>query len=491
MIQPSHRLSHMKRRKFFKISSGILPILFDIPHLKTTLLSLQTDVPLSISSPGNLGPDFKWGIASSAFQTEGAYLDDGKGLSIWDTFSINKRNIRDGSTAQHSVDFYHHYHEDLQWLKSMHFRNFRFSLSWPRILPEGMGRLNQQGIDYYQRVIDSCCALQIEPWLTLYHWDLPQLLEDKGGWTNREVLHWFSDYVDQCTKIFGDRVKNWIVLNEPMSFVGLGYFLGFHAPGRKGFRNFFPAAHHAALCQAEGGRIIRANIPDAYVGTTFSCAHIKPINEREINLKAAQRMDALFNRFFIEPSLGMGYPADVLGILNRMEKYYQTGDEDKLKFDFDFIGLQYYFRMISKFSLFPPFVFASEIPAAERNVNMNAMGYEIFPKGLYKMLNKFSQYKGIRDIIITESGVCLDDRLSEGRINDQARIDYFKESLAYVRRAQQEGIKVKGFFVWTLTDNFEWNEGFKPRFGLVYVNFENQARFIKDSGLWFRDLLTN
>jgi beta-glucosidase len=275
-----------------------------------------------------------------------------------------------------------------------------------------------------------------------------------------------------------------------MSFTGLGYFLGNHAPGRKGLHNFLPAAHHAALCQAEGGRVTRANIPDAYIGTTFSCSHIKPVDNKEKNVKATERMDALFNRFFIEPSLGMGYPKDVLDIHKRMERYYQPGDDDKLKFDFNFIGLQYYFRLISKFSLIPPFVFAREVPAMERNVMMNTMGYEIFPKGLYKVLKKFSQYKGVKDIIITESGVCLNDQLTDGRIDDRDRIEYFKKSLAYVLKAQQKGIPVKGFFVWTLTDNFEWSEGLRQRFGLTYINYENLERTIKDSGLWFGDFLT-
>jgi beta-glucosidase len=479
----------MNRRNFVKISSVIMPGLITGKHLKTNYLLLPSDEPLTIPSRNLLRKDFKWGVASSAFQTEGAFLEDGKGPSIWDTFSAIKGNILDGSNAQQSIDFYNRYQDDLKLVDSMHFNCFRFSLSWSRIFPEGTGHLNQKGIDFYQKLIDTCLELHIEPWITLYHWDLPQALEDKGGWTNRDIVHWFTDYVDSCTRLFGDKVKNWIVLNEPMSFIGLGYFLGQHAPGRKGLHNFLPAAHHAALCQAEGGRVIRANLPDAYLGTTFSCAYINPVDKKEINVKAALRIDAMLNRFFIEPSLGLGYPADAIGIIKRIDRYYQPGDEEKLKFDFDFIGLQYYFRLVSKFSLIPPLIFANEVPASERNVMMNTMGYEIFPKGLYEVLKKFNQYKGIKDIIITESGVCLDDRLVNGRINDPDRIEYFKKSLAYILKAQQDGIPVKGFFVWTLADNFEWNQGFKQRFGLIYINYENLDRTIKDSGLWFRDFL--
>jgi beta-glucosidase len=480
----------MDRRDFVKISSVLMPGIVTGEHLMDNLFLAPSDESLTVPTRNMLGKDFKWGVATSAFQTEGAFLEDGKGLSIWDTFSDIKGNIADGSNARKSVDFYHRYPDDLKLMDNMHFNNFRFSLSWPRILPEGSGHTNQKGIDYYQRLIDTCLELHIEPWITLYHWDLPQTLEDKGGWTNRDIIEWFSSYVDLCTRKFGDKAKNWIVLNEPMSFTGLGYFFGNHAPGRKGLHSFLPAAHHAALCQAEGGRVTRANIPDAYIGTTFSCSHIKAIDNKEKNVKATARMDALFNRFFIEPSLGMGYPKDALDIHKKMEKYYQPGDDDKLKFDFNFIGLQYYFRLISKFSLIPPFVFAKEVPAMERNVMMNTMGYEIFPKGLYKVLKKFSAYEGVKDIIITESGVCLNDRLTDGRIDDHDRIEYFKKSLAYVLKAQQKGIPVKGFFVWTLTDNFEWSEGFRQRFGLTYINYENLERTIKDSGLWFSDFLT-
>ncbi len=479
----------MHRRNFIEIGSLLLPGILAKKNLKSTYLKSLLDDPKTISSPGLFGQDFRWGAAISAFQSEGAFLEDGKGLSIWDTFTAKKGNVHDGTNARESAGFYHHYREDIRIAKNMHFNSFRLSLSWPRIFPEGTGRVNQKGLDFYHKVIDECLVQNIEPWITLYHWDLPMALEEKGGWTNHEIVAWFTDYVDICTRVFGDKVKNWIVMNEPMSFTGLGYFLGYHAPGRKGLRNFLPAAHHAALCQAEGGRVVQANVHDAYVGTALSCAHIKPVNDKEINIKAASRMDALFNRFYIEPLLGLGYPTDTLGILNKIEKYFKPGDIEKLKFDFDFIGLQYYYRLVSKFSLIPPAIFANEVPASERNVKTNSMGFEVYPKGLYKVLTKFNEYEGIRDIIITETGVCHDDRIENGRVNDQNRIEYFRELLDYTLRAQQEGIPVKGFFVWSLTDNFEWREGVKPRFGLVYIDYANQRRTIKDSGFWFRDYL--
>lgn len=304
-----------------------------------------------------------------------------------------------------------------------------------------------------------------------------------------DIIDWFSEYTDVCTRAYGKKVKNWIVLNEPMTFTGLGYYTGYHAPGRKGLRNFLPAAHHAALCHAEGGRIVRANVKNANTGTAFSCSHVKPLNKSEIHIKAAQRIDAIVNRLFIEPALGLGYPCDAIPSLRRIEKYFKPGDEERLKFDFDFYGVQYYFRLVSRFSLIPPLIFAREVPPEKRNAVMNAMGFEVYPKGLYKVLKKVWSYEGVKKIIVTECGVCYEDKLESGRIHDQERLEYLKETIAYTLKAIEKEINIKGYFVWSLTDNFEWSEGYSPRFGLVYVDYPSLDRYIKDSGLWLKEFL--
>ncbi|MDO3694602.1 GH1 family beta-glucosidase [Wenyingzhuangia sp. chi5] len=432
--------------------------------------------------------DFNWGVTISAYQNEGKWNTYGKGKSIWDTFT-NKPNFKNGN-GNVATNFYHHYKEDIKRVKELNLDSFRFSISWSRIFPEGTGKINQKGVDFYHKVIDSCIELNIQPWVTLYHWDLPQALEDKGGWTNREVLNWFENYVDFCTKEYGDKVKNWIVLNEPMSFVGLGYFMNMHAPGKRGIKNFLSAAHHTTLCQALGGRIIRKNVKDAFIGTTFSCSYVKPVNRLVKNKKAAERIDTLLNRFFIEPALGLGYPIDTIPGLKQIEKYYKPDDEEMMKFDFDFIGIQYYFKIVAKFSLLPPILFATEIPATKRNVKTNNMGMEIYPKGLLKMLEKFNAYTDIKNIYITESGVCFDDVLENGKVKDKKRIDYFKKTFFYTLKALEKNIKVKGYFIWTLVDNFEWAEGTKPRFGLYYTDFITQKRIIKKSGLWIQKFLS-
>ncbi|MDO6803236.1 GH1 family beta-glucosidase [Wenyingzhuangia sp. 1_MG-2023] len=431
--------------------------------------------------------NFKWGVTTSAYQNEGAHDKDGKQASIWDTFT-NHPNFKHGHVNE-ATNFYEKYKEDILKIKELNLECFRFSLSWSRLLPEGIGKVNADGINFYHKVIDYCLELDIEPWITLYHWDLPQALENKGGWTNRDILKWFEEYVELCSYEYGDKVKKWIVLNEPMSFIGLGYFTGLHAPGKKGINNFLPAAHHATLCQAIGGKILRKNVKDAYIGTTFSCSHVSPVNRLAKHKKAAQRIDAMLNRFFIEPSLGLGYPKDIITGLSVIESYFAPGDDELMKFDFDFIGIQYYFRVVAKFSLLPPVLFATEIPAIQRDVKVNNMGMEIYPKGLLKVLKKFSAYKNVKDIYITESGVCFDDEIIKGKIKDSNRIKYFKKTFEFTLKAIEKGINVKGYFVWTLVDNFEWAEGTKARFGLIHNDFVTQKRTFKKSALWLQSFL--
>ena len=437
----------------------------------------------------DFGKKFKWGVATAAFQTEGAWKKDGKGKSIWDRFTHQRGRIKSGEHAEVSADFYNRYKDDIDLVRKMGFDSFRFSISWPRLLPRGRGKVNRNGIDFYDRMIDYCLKKEIEPWITLYHWDLPQKLQKKGGWTNRDIAGWFSDYANLATRKYGDRVKNWMVLNEPMAFTGLGYLTGYHAPGEKGLKNFLRAAHHTALCQAEGGRIVRSNVSRANIGTTFSCSHVDPIDNLPWNVKAANRMDAIFNRLFVEPLLGMGYPIQTVPLLGQIEKYMKPGDEALLPFDFDFIGIQNYFRIVSRYSLSTFGIFAKEVPAKKRRVETNSMNFEIFPEGIYHMLKRFGGYKGVKKVIVTENGVCFPDQLDGGRVHDPRRIKFFEEYLLQVLRAKKEGVNVGGYFVWTLTDNFEWSEGYDPRFGLVYVDFKTQKRYIKDSGWWWKELL--
>jgi beta-glucosidase len=421
-------------------------------------------------------------------QIEGAHDVDGKGASVWDTFVAKKGKILNGHHHHTATDFYNRYQTDIDLIKQLNIPNFRFSISWSRILPGGTGAVNQAGVDYYNRIIDYCLALGIEPWLTLYHWDLPHELELQGGWTNRAVVDWFAEYVTICANAFGDRIKHWMVMNEPSVFTGAGYFLGIHAPGRKGMKNFLPAIHHATLCMASGAKILRKTLPEAEIGTTFSCSYIEPYSDKPKDVAAAIRVDALLNRLFIEPILGLGYPTE-LTVLKGMDKYILPGDIDNLKFDFDFIGIQNYTREIVQHSFFTPYIHATLVKAEKRKVPITTMGWEVYPASIYHILKKYNQYPQIKKIYLTESGAAFKDEVIESKVDDPKRVEYLKQYLQQVLRAKSEGCKVDGYFIWTLTDNFEWAEGYHPRFGIIYVDFETQQRIVKSSGQWYAELL--
>ncbi len=372
----------------------------------------------------------------------------------------------------------------------MNIKNFRFSISWPRVLPQGTGNINKNGLDYYNDIINFCLECGITPWVTLYHWDLPHALEEKGGWTNRSIIDWFSEFTTVCANAFGDRVKHWMVLNEPMVFTGAGYFLGVHAPGKKGLKNFLPAVHHAVLCQAEGGRILRKLVPGAQIGTTFSCSQITPYRNKKRDLKAALKVDALLNRMFIEPSLGLGYPISDAPILKRLQPYIQPGDMESCQFDFDFIGIQNYTRENVKHSFFVPYIWAKIIKASKRNVKTTLMDWEVYPPSIYHMIKKYSTYPQIKKVIITENGAAFEDILEQEMVNDTDRLQYLQNYLGEVLKAKKEGLNIHGYFVWTFTDNFEWAEGYFPRFGLVHIDFKTLKRTVKASGKWFAGFLS-
>ncbi len=432
---------------------------------------------------------FHWGVSTAAYQIEGAYQTDGKGPSIWDMFANGRGNVSLNQNGNVACDFYHRYAQDLVLMRSLNIPNYRFSFSWSRLFPDGIGKVNMHGVDFYNRLIDFCLELDIEPWVTLYHWDLPYELEKRGGWTNREVVNWFSRYAECCVKYFGDRVKNWMVLNEPMVFTGAGYFLGIHAPGKKGLSNFLPAVHHVALCQAEGARVIKSIDSHCKVGTTFSCSLVEPNSNSEVDIAAAKRVDALLNRTFIEPLLGLYYPVQELPLLRGIEKYMKPGDDALLSYDMDFAGIQNYTREIVKHSYFMPYINAQIVKANHRNVETTEMKWEIYPECIYRMLKDYASYQNIPEMIVTENGAAFPDSLIDGVINDHRRIGYIQEHLKQVLKAKKEGVPVNGYFIWTFMDNFEWAEGYHPRFGLVYVDFVTQRRIVKASGKWYSKFL--
>lgn len=434
------------------------------------------------------GPDFVWGTSTAAYQIEGAWNEDGKGESIWDRFSHKRGKIEKGQTGDVACDHYHRFESDLDLMASLGIKNYRLSLSWARIFPEGAGRVEERGAAFYNRVIDACLKRGITPWVTLYHWDLPQKLEDQGGWKNRNVLSAFEKYVDFATRTFGDRVKKWMILNEPLVFTGGGYLYGAHAPGKRGFGNFLPAAHHATLAQALGGAIARANT-GGEIGTTFSMSHAEAWSHSKRDQRAMYRFDAVINRLFLDACVGRGYPVDAMPVLRKIEKFMLPGDHAKLKFDFDFIGVQNYTREVVQHSMLRPYVWLKMKSAKGRGKKFTEMGWEVYPEGLYELLKKFGSYPEIKKLYVTENGAAFPDTVSGDRVHDPDRTAFLQSYIAQVLRAKREGINVAGYFVWSFLDNFEWAFGYRPRFGLVHVDFETQKRTPKDSAFWYRDFI--
>ena len=438
----------------------------------------------------DFGKDFSWGVATAAAQIEGAADMYGKGPSIWDTFSKRSGKIKKGHHPAMACDFYHRYNEDIALVKLLGFSVFRFSISWPRILPSGEGLVNEEGIRFYHNVIDECLEQGLIPYVTLYHWDLPEALEEEGGWTAFGINTAFNAFVTLCAKTYGDKVKNWMVLNEPFGFTSLGYMLGIHAPGKTGLTNFFSAVHHTAIAQADGGRILRAEVTNANIGTTYSCAEIIPFTQSENDILAASRVDCLMNRLFIEPALGMGYPGEDWEVMEKFAISHSTWRHtERLTFDFDFIGIQNYFPLTIKYNAFIPVLQAWEVKAKSRKKPHTAMGWEINADSFYNIIKQFASYPKIKNLVITENGSAYHDKLVDGVVDDKERIAYFELYLAAMLRAKADGMNITGYMAWTLMDNFEWAEGYNARFGLVYNDFKTQQRIIKSSGYWWQDFL--
>jgi beta-glucosidase len=432
-----------------------------------------------------------WGVAISAAQTESAHDTYGKGPSIWDEFCskkpfrlFGKSKVKNNHHLKDTADFYHQYKTDIDHIKYIGFKHFRFSIAWARIMPDGVN-INPEGVEFYKNLIDYCLEQDITPWITLYHWDLPAALEKKGGWTNRDILTYFNDYAMFCVRTY-PQVNHWVVLNEPSVFLGAGYLFGIHAPGRKNFDAFLKATHHAMLCIGMTYRSIKKEFPQHSVGSSFSMTQIDPHSNKSKDIKAARIADLLINRFFFEPLLGHGYPTAEVKKMEAIKDCMLPGDEALLPTHLDFIGIQTYTREVFKYHPLNPFLKIKHIPAHKRTIDLTAMNWEIHAKSIYANIMKIEAYQLNIPIIVTENGVAFDDEVVLGRINDFKRIHYFQTHINEVIKAKNEGANVQGYFAWSLIDNFEWAEGYHPRFGLIYVDFITKKRILKESAYWFR-----
>lgn len=431
---------------------------------------------------------FVWGAATSSYQIEGAWDKDGKGESIWDRFSHTPGKIEKGENGDNACDHYHLWEEDIEIMKDLNLQAYRFSISWPRVLPEGRGKVNQAGIDFYSRLVDGLLDVGIEPYVTLYHWDLPQILEDEGGWPDRKIVDDFVEYVDVVTRALGDRVKNWITLNEPFVSAFVGYAEGRHAPGIKDMSAALAAAHHLLLAHGQAVPVARQNCPDGRVGIVLNLTHMEPASASIEDYKQAVWRDGFVNRWFLDPLHGRGYPQDMVESYGLGLPFLKPGDYDTIISPTDFLGVNYYTRNIIR---------ATNIPEEEnaplvvmRGEPITEMNWEVYPDGLYQTLGRLHFEYHVPEILITENGAAFPDTVDQdGEVRDPLRLNYIKQHLAAAHRAIDVGVPLKGYFVWSLFDNFEWGFGYRPRFGIVYVDFATLERTPKHSALWYRETI--
>ncbi len=432
-------------------------------------------------------PDgFTWGAATSAYQIEGAWDEDGKGESIWDRFCREPGKIAGGDRGDRACDHYHRSREDVALMRQIGLGAYRFSVSWPRVQPLGRGAVAAAGLDFYSRLVDTLLEAGVEPWPTLFHWDLPQALQDGGGFADRATVDRFADYAGLVAERLGDRVRNWTVFNEPQIFALLGHLRGEHAPGLADPFVYARVAHHVNLAQGRALAAIRAARVDANIGTALQIPPIHPATASDADRDAALRFDGLMNRWYLDPLLRGRYPEDTLAKLELLGVPIEPGDLEVCHAGFDFIGVNYYFRVFVRHDPQVPLFELSPTGHPPAGAERTAMGWEVYPAGLGEVLARLRTEYDNPVVVVTESGCAVDEPLHDAR-----RIGYLRRHLSALHRAIEQGSRVTGYFVWSLLDNFEWAFGYDKRFGLVHVDYDTLARTPKDSAAWYARVIAD
>jgi beta-glucosidase len=446
---------------------------------------------------GKFPKDFIFGAATAAYQVEGAWNEDGRGPSVWDTFSHTPGKIHNNENGDVAADHYHRYRDDIKLMKQMNLKGYRLSISWSRIFPKGTGAVNEAGARFYDNLINELLKAGIEPNVTLFHWDLPQALSDKGGWPDRGIIDAFANYAEFCFKRYGDRVKKWATFNEAYIIAIGGYQTGAFAPGLKDPKLAIQASHHINLSHAAAYERFKKLGISGEVGIVHC---LSPVHNMDGSKAAQQKMkmvDGMWNRWFLEPSLKGSYPADVMTVLkgHGIAPVILDGDMEKIKNNRpDFLGVNYYFR----FRLYDGEVDSSMNWLSQINsqpvpdAKYTEMGWEIYPKGLYELLTWISSEYPPIPLYVTENGMAAPDIVRQDKsIDDEDRKEYLREHLESCLKAISEGVNLKGYYYWSLMDNFEWAKGYSKRFGLIYIDYTTQSRTIKKSGQWYTDFIKN
>jgi beta-glucosidase len=430
--------------------------------------------------------DFVWGAATASYQIEGAANEDGRGESVWDRFCATPGKVRNGDNGAVACDFYHRYSDDIALMRELGLDAFRFSIAWPRILPQGRGRVNAAGLDFYDRLVDELLGNGIVPYVTLFHWDTPQVLEDAGGWPARDTVDAFAEYVEAVSKRLGDRVGHWITHNEPWVVSWVGHGWGHHAPGRESESDALATAHHLLLSHGQAVEILRRNSPNAEVGITLNLDNPYAMSESPEDLAAARWVDGLHNRWFLDPLFLGTYPDDMLEAWADLMPEVREGDLELISTPIDFLGVNNYTS---------PLVAADDNGGRSQIVRRNDvdrtdMGWEVVPDGLQDLLLRLHHDYQPAAIYVTENGAAYADvRGHDGSVNDPERQSYLEGYLAGAARATAEGVPLRGYFAWSLLDNFEWAWGYWKRFGLIYIDYATLERVPKGSFYWYRDFI--
>jgi beta-glucosidase len=441
--------------------------------------------PESVTSGLMFPADFRWGAATAAYQVEGAVEEDGRGESIWDRFTALPGKIVNGDDGSVACDSYHRYRSDVRLMRELGLDAYRFSIAWPRVLPEGRGRVNEPGLDFYDRFVDELLANGVEPYATLYHWDLPQALEDRGGWPVRETVEAFVEYTEVVAARLGDRVRHWITQNEPWVVAWLGYASGQNAPGRTSEADAVAAGHHVLLAHGRAVQVLRRDVPEAEVGITLDLIPMHPLTGSQADVDAARREDAVRNRWFLDPVLRGEYPADALERFGPMLPAIEADDMRTISQALDFLGINYYRRHVVQAD---PATGAPVVVPPD-GAEVTGMGWEVYPDALYDLLLRLRDEYNVPPLYVTENGAAFADDRSNGSIDDPRRASYIERHLDAIGRAVATGVPVAGYFVWSLLDNFEWAQGYSQRFGIVYVDFDTLERVPKASYGWYRDFI--
>jgi beta-glucosidase len=425
--------------------------------------------------------DFVWGAATASYQIEGAWNEDGKGESIWDRFSHTPGKVQDGDTGDVACDHYHRWPEDLALMKQLGVKAYRFSIAWPRVIPNGSGPINARGLDWYDRLVDALLEANIQPFVTLYHWDLPQALQDQGGWGNREVSARFADYAAVMTRRLGDRVHSWTTFNEPWVVAFVGHRDGRHAPGLTDEKLTLQVSHHLLLAHGLAAQAIRSIEPAVQVGIVNNMWPYDVESDSAEDRSLADEMWSANEAWFIEPIVCGSYPARGWAAYGANVPNVQAGDMAVIAQRIDFMGINYYSRHL---------VQNGEMVSKVPNAEYTEMKWEVNASGLRRLLNQLKRDYRLPPLYVTENGAAFVDQVGpDGQVHDPRRVNYYREHLRQIKLAIDEGVDVRGYFAWSLLDNFEWGWGYSKRFGLIHVDYQTQQRIIKDSGLWYQEAI--